>query len=142
MLRELYELWAAKRHGRLAPSRSDFSVFELKPWLGHLLILDNLHSREDIRFRLYGSNLTEIFGFDLTYKTVIDSVILIGDRPLVEYDEVSRLQRPVYVSRFSPSIRNHIQVDKLALPLMSGSKVDQILAGIYPVIAHGSDLPR
>jgi hypothetical protein len=132
-LQRLYELWDAKRgSSRVAPARSDFSIAEFKPWLGNLLILDNIGAREDIRFRLYGTNLVELFGFDLTYKTVLESTLLIGDRPLVEYQEVSQQQRPVHVSRFTPTARRHIAVDKLALPLMSQDRVDQILAAIYP----------
>ncbi|QDO99228.1 PAS domain-containing protein [Ferrovibrio terrae] len=132
-LQRLYELWDTKRGGSLvAPARSDFSIAEFKPWLGNLLILDNIGAREDIRFRLYGTNLAELFGFDLTYKTVLESTLLIGDRPLVEYQEVSQQQRPIHVSRFTPTARRHIAVDKLALPLMSHDRVDQILAAIYP----------
>ncbi len=137
-LQRLYELWDAKRGGsRAAPARSDFSIAEFKPWLGNLLILDNIGAREDIRFRLYGTNLVELFGFDLTYKTVLESTLLIGDRPLVEYQDVSQQQRPVYVSRFTPTARRHIAVDKLALPLMSHDRVDQILAAVYPSEPEG-----
>lgn len=140
VLQQLYDLWDAKRgNRRAAPSRADFSILEFKPWLGNLLILDNIGPREDIRFRLYGSKLVELFGFDLTYKTVLDSMLLIGDRPLIEYQEVSQQQRPVYVSRFSPTARRHIQVDKLALPLISDDRVDQILAAIYPSEPAGPD---
>lgn len=131
MLQKLYDLWNSKRGTRAAPARADFSIVELKPWLGNLLILDNIGAREDIRFRLYGSKLVDLFGFDLTYKTVMDSTLLIGDRPLVEYQDVSRLQQPVYVSRFTPTAHRHIQVDKLALPLISDHRVDQILAAVY-----------
>jgi hypothetical protein len=66
-------------------------------------------------------------------------MLLIGDRPLIEYQEVSQQQRPVYVSRFTPTARRHIQVDKLALPLISDHHVDQILAAIYPSDPTGLD---
>jgi len=131
-LQQLYDLWNSKRENRLAPARSDFTISEFKPWLGHLLILDNVSSRDRIRFRLYGSKLVELFGFDLTNRTVLDSMLLIGDRPLIEYDAVARLRQPVHVSRFTPTAKRHLQVDKLALPLISDGHVDQILAAIYP----------
>jgi hypothetical protein len=137
-LQQLHDLWDAKRGDRVAPARSDFAIAEFKPWLGHLLILDNIGMRDDIRFRLYGSKLVELFGFDLTYKTVMESMLLIGDQPLIEYDTVSRAKRPVYVSRFTPTARRHIQVDKLALPLISDNRVDQILAAIYPSQPDGA----
>lgn len=131
-LQPLYELWEARRGDRTTPARSDFTVFDFKPWLGHIVILDNLHSRTAIRFRLFGSKLTDIFGADLTRKTLLEAAVLIGDRPLIEYEEVARSGRPIYVSRFSPTLHEHIQVDKLMLPLASDGRVDQILAALYP----------
>ncbi|MEK9967517.1 MAG: PAS domain-containing protein [Ferrovibrio sp.] len=136
-LQELHDLWNSKRENRIAPARSDFTIGEFRPWLGHLLILDNVGSRDRIRYRLYGSKLVELFGFDLTNRTVLDSMLLIGDRALIEYETVARLGQPVHVSRYTPTAKRHIQVDKLALPLISDGHVDQILAAIYPSQQEG-----
>lgn len=129
-LRELLTLWNTKRGARQAPQRDDFSHEGLRPWFGHLMILDCLASGE-FRYRLYGTELTHLFGFDLTGKTVGASADRIGDKPLDEYDRVVRIGAPVYASRISPSAREYLQVDKLALPLMEGGRVTKILGAIY-----------
>ncbi len=127
----LFDLWDAKRGSRQAPPRSDFSHEDLLPWFGHLMILDCLDGNE-YRYRLYGTTLTQLFGFDLTGKTVSASADRIGAKPLDEYTRVVRIGAPIYVSRSSPSAREYLQVDKLALPLMEGGRVTKILGAIYP----------
>lgn len=129
-LRSLLDLWEIKRGSRQAPPRSDFSHEDLLPWFGHLMLLDCLDNNE-YRYRLYGTALTQLFGFDLTGKLVGASSDRIGAKPLDEYAKVVRIGAPVYVSRSSPSAREYLQVDKLALPLMEGGRVTKILGAIY-----------
>jgi len=129
-LRALFDLWEAKRGSRQAPPRSDFSHEDLLPWFGHLMMLDCLDTNE-YRYRLYGTALTQIFGFDLTNRMVSASADRIGEKPLDEYAKVVRIGAPVYASRISPSAREYLQVDKLALPLMEGGRVTKILGAIY-----------
>ncbi|MFN4163470.1 MAG: PAS domain-containing protein [Ferrovibrio sp.] len=128
-LRALYELWQAKRGDRPAPARGDFTVEELRPWLGHLMIIDC--DGEDTRYRLYGTDLVRIFGFDLTGRRVTDCASQIGDKPMLEYRQIIRSGKPIYISRGSPSARDYLLMDKLALPLMEDGKVNKILAAIY-----------
>lgn len=129
-LRALFDLWDARRGSRQAPPRSDFSHEDLLPWFGHLMLLDCLDNNE-YRYRLYGTALTQLFGFDLTGKLVGASSDLIGAKPQDEYARVVRIGAPVYTSRISPSAREYLQVDKLALPLMEGGRVTKILGAIY-----------
>ncbi len=130
MLRQLYGLWRQKRGAHPAPSRGDFGIEELRPWLGHLMILDCLEN-EDFRYRLYGTNLVGIFGFDLTGTLVSAAAGKIGDKPIAEYRQVRVSGLPSYVARGSPSSRDYLAMDKLALPLMEGGVVVKILAAIY-----------
>jgi hypothetical protein len=129
-LRALYDLWNTKRGSRQAPPRSDFSHEDLLPWFGHLMLLDCLNG-SDCRYRLYGTALVGLFGFDLTGQTVRAAADRIGDKPMDEYSKVMRIGAPVYTSRISPSAREYLQVDKLALPLMEGGVVTKILGAIY-----------
>lgn len=136
-LRALHELWERKRGLRTAPSRADFSVEELRPWLGHLIMVDCLDD-DDFRFRLYGTALVRIFGFDLTNRLVSDVSGQIGDRPAAEYRQVRRLGTPFHVARRSPSAREYLTMDKLALPLMDNGVVTKIMAAIYHSDSAGS----
>lgn len=129
-LRALLDLWDAKRGSRQAPPRGDFSHEELQPWFGHLMLLDCLDGNE-YRYRLYGTALARLFGFDLTGRMVGAMADRIGAKPQDEYAKVVRIGAPVYASRISPSAREYLQVDKLALPLMEGGRVTRILGAIY-----------
>lgn len=129
-LQSLYLLWRRKCAGRPAPARADFAVEEWRPWLGHLMLLDCIEG-EDFRYRLYGTELAQLFGYDLSGLRVSELEALIGGKPIVEYRQVRRDGLPTYVSRASPSSRNFLAVDKLTLPLMEDGAVSKILAAIY-----------
>lgn len=62
---------ACKPKGAFA-DRSHFSFESMRPWLGHLLVLDHAPERDDFRYRLYGSELADRAGFDMTGKWVSD----------------------------------------------------------------------
>ena len=130
LLRRLYRLWLQKCDARPAPSRSDFSIEELRPWLGHLMVLDCLENG-DFRYRLYSTDLVGIFGFDLTNRLVSAAAVKIGDKPFAEYRQVRASGLPSYVARGTPSSRDYLAMDKLALPLMENGVVVKILAAIY-----------
>lgn len=130
LLRALYRLWDGRRGSQPAPSRADFAVEDLRPWLGHLVILDCLED-DDFRFRLYGTALVDIFGFDLTNTLVSAAADRIGAKPMAEYRQVRATGLPCYIARGSPSSRDYLAMDKLALPLMDRGAVTKILAAIY-----------
>ncbi|MFC3674411.1 PAS domain-containing protein [Ferrovibrio xuzhouensis] len=131
-LAALYDLWQRKRSGRPAPSRADFDLADLRPWFGQLMLLDVIDGGRDMRYRLYGTGLVSIFGFDLTGRRVSEVADLIGTRPLEEYREVASLMMPAHVSRMSPSAREYLALDKLALPLIDDDgRVNKILGAIY-----------
>ncbi len=59
-LSALAELWYAKRGARSLPSRADFDMRSLKPFLRNISLLERSGGR--YRFRLFGSSLVELFG--------------------------------------------------------------------------------
>ncbi len=62
--------WRARRpaDGRM-PARADLDPVAMKRWLGNLSILDVVDGGDDFVFRLYGSVLAQIVGFDMTGKS-------------------------------------------------------------------------
>lgn len=67
--------WAEKRHGRRFPARADFDPLELKPLLGHLLMVDVVRGPEDelrFRYRLFGSEFVFYHGADMTGRWLED----------------------------------------------------------------------
>ena len=64
----LVHLWHAKRGDRDMPSWADFDFYDFTGWHGAIAVQDVIHEPFDLRCRLWGSNLTEIFGSDNTGK--------------------------------------------------------------------------
>jgi len=65
----LAEYWASKRRGRRYPSRADLDPLELKPLLGHLLMVDVVRDPDGgqrFRYRLFGTEFVFYHGSDLT----------------------------------------------------------------------------
>ena len=67
-LRILAELWATKRRGGTLPCRSDFSDEDLRPWFGHMLMVDVVEGPHRFRFRLMGTSLVDAASRELTGK--------------------------------------------------------------------------
>lgn len=67
--------WAGKRQGRRFPARADFDPLELKPLLGHLLMVDVVRGPQDqlrFRYRLFGSEFVFYHGADMTGRWLDD----------------------------------------------------------------------
>lgn len=61
--------WDTKRQGYSLPAWRDFEFEELEPWWGWLTVEDIIPSDTyDARYRLFGSNVVDLFGYDLTGK--------------------------------------------------------------------------
>ena len=50
--------------------REDFNPELLRPWLGHIMILEFLPEQDDFRYRMYGTIIAIESGFDMTGKLV------------------------------------------------------------------------
>lgn len=68
----LYAYWQRKLAGRRMPARSDIDPLDLKTVLPHLVLLDVHRSPLDFRYRVAGTRTFDIFGYDLTGKSVRD----------------------------------------------------------------------
>src|SRR3546814_2121557 len=69
---DLARLWQAKRPGRAVTARRDLDPGDLQPWFGDLLIADVLDAPRDFRFRLFGTNIANAVGRDLTGRRLSD----------------------------------------------------------------------
>jgi hypothetical protein len=130
----LLAFWEARRGSRSMPSRTDFDVIDLKPWLGNLHLLDVEGGGREFRYRVYGSVLAEYFGHDFTGKTT--AAVRPEAREIVrgEYRAVCREQRPIFVHRQRDVSGGEVRVERLVLPLSSdGASVDKLMVCSYPL---------
>jgi hypothetical protein len=65
-LKALLDLWQQKRKGRPMPARADFTPFDLKAQLGHLILVDVEPAPIRFRYRLVGTTITDILQRDVT----------------------------------------------------------------------------
>jgi hypothetical protein len=131
-LERLYRLWDAKRAGRRAPARRDLPLEELKPWLGHLLVIDVIDGGADFLYRVYGTAIGAFFGNDLTGKRLSEVDPATQETVGKEYREVVATGLPTYAVRAPRTFREHTLIARANLPLShDGHAVDQLLIGIY-----------
>lgn len=67
---EFAALWDAKCQGACLPAREDFPVEDLKPWFGHVLIMDVAPGATDFRYRMIGTEVTAFRDRDYTGKWI------------------------------------------------------------------------
>ena len=61
-------LWHTKRGDRDMPSWADFDFYDFKGWHGAIAVQEVVAEPFDLRCRLWGSKLTDVFGSDNTGK--------------------------------------------------------------------------
>jgi len=69
---EFLRLWQSKLRGDSLPARSDFTMEDLRTFLGRIGILDVVDAGADFRFRLYGSSVASAYKGEMTGKSVSD----------------------------------------------------------------------
>jgi len=124
-LSALWDFWTARLRGRRVPDRADFDPIDMRPWLGHLMLVELTEGRWV--YRLYGTFFVETFRREMTGKA-IDELPEAQARVLCEeYDRVRETAAPVartYSAQFdfgTPDGRQSWQLDqtweRVSLPL-------------------------
>src|SRR5690349_14017094 len=65
-LRALGAHWQSRTAEGRPPGQDMLDPLSLRPWLGHLLLVDVLPGGTEFVYRLYGTNVAETFGQDMT----------------------------------------------------------------------------
>lgn len=131
ILRFLIEYWDRLRDGDLLPPANAVSPFDLKPALGHVLLIDVLDDGWNGRFRVYGTKVAETYGRDMTGRLLSD--IDGGNYASIFFRSLYRaswLRKASYYSHHYPPA--HVAVEswqRLALPLAGADgQVSRFLA--------------
>ncbi len=70
--RELFDYWLSLKRERELPRRSDVSPVSMRRLLPHVSLMELKEEISASRFRLAGSALRDIFGVELTNRTLAD----------------------------------------------------------------------
>lgn len=132
-LDSLLAFWTRLRAGRDLPSRRDFRPEDLRPWMGHLGLLDVMPDGR-LRVRLSGTAIVEYDGADFTGR-YLEEVVPESARHLIlrPYREVLAGKAPVH-AKDEPGALGSATMERLLLPFSDdGTRVDLVMAGIYAV---------
>jgi len=129
-LRKLHAHWNRKRGDRRMPSRGDFDPLELKDDLGWITLVDVEPDPTRFRYRLVGTNITELMGRDATgayldelYPASVEPVATSSFRDLVRSGTPNRV-----LGTMRHAERGFLSFESVDLPLSSdGQTVDMIM---------------
>lgn len=65
-VRQLHDLWLQKAANGGLPSKSDFTLTNMKSFVSCVYLVDIIGDAADFRIRLFGSNVSEMLGKDYT----------------------------------------------------------------------------
>lgn len=134
MLRALFAYWDARRGDRPMPARSDLDPLDIPGLLRNLILLDVSHDPLRFRVRLYGTEVTDLRGRDLTGRYLYEGEpTAIGDQTRPWNLETVKTRRPHYVSGPFNDISDGRSGTfyRLGLPLSEdGMRVDMLVIGL------------
>jgi hypothetical protein len=69
-LRFLLRYWSELAGARTMPCTKEIDALEMRPALGYINLLDVIEGGEDFRYRVFGSIIAAVAGYDMTGRTV------------------------------------------------------------------------
>ena len=146
-LEGIVTLWRRKCGDRLMPSRADFDVFDLRPWLGHISLCDVVPAEagstsgvsDEFRFRLrlQGTHLVDAHAADYTGRFLDEAFPSEHLEPLLKpLRSCVVTRRPVTVSHEGRDLRGRFRrILRAAMPLSpDGRTVQMVLLAEYAEI--------
>jgi len=129
---ELYDYWNDKRDDKAMPSRTDIDLLDLPIQLPNIFLVDVEPAPRRYRYRLVGSNLTEVLKEDLAGRYVDEMPWLFRRYAEPAYQEVFDTAKPQYreIRIFRTLWRARYR--RLMLPLgRAQGPIDMVLGCIY-----------
>lgn len=117
----------------------DFDPIDVKPALGSIVLLEPTDDAEGYRYRLYGSQVVDTYGLDLTGRTSgqLNTEATRNVRP--QYQAVARNNFTIYTEHDKQRIREPDVIERwdrwsrLILPLVDDEKlVKRVLVSMVP----------
>ena len=128
---DLVSLWQSKRDGRLLPVRADFQVTDFRPWLGRIAIANLESDPFNVRFVLWGTELTTWWGADYTNKSLGDLAKQPELFKEIEGKYFLDMQRDPFIGLVEGQLEQHYQRYRklmgVDLPLGKDGNVEQVL---------------
>lgn len=134
-LRRLWRVWSGLRaaRGGALPARSQLDVVDLAECWGDLVVLDVVDGGRDFVYRLYGTNVADAYGYDLTglsVRALPPSAIPF----FFDYYSAICVERAACFCRRASAPEARVREwDRLSVPFAEdGQVVDRIFTAAYP----------
>jgi hypothetical protein len=133
-LQALHRYWGEQRGDAKFAPKDSFDFKSLRPWLGHIALVDAEREPIELRFRLYGTYLVRLTGADHTGKR-LDQCLhpdSIGCGP-DSYLECVRSASPIaHAERYQMTSGSTAIAEQLLLPCSSTrTEVDVVVSALY-----------
>ncbi|MEQ8349237.1 MAG: PAS domain-containing protein [Sneathiellaceae bacterium] len=118
----IHDFWLGKCRGSHLPARQDLPPSSLRPWIGHVSLVDVAHDPRRFRWRLIGSRISEALGRDGTGQWFEQ---LYEGRMLADYvrfySAAVERRRPVFYRGDLEFLgKEHIRFRSVHLPMADG----------------------
>jgi PAS domain len=138
-LRFLAAHWQSLAHAPGLPHLRQISPFDMRPALGHIMLLDAIDGGRDFRYRLYGTILAKISRLDMTGRLLSEhpASSYVVELALALYRAALHRRQPIYSARAPAGALETAAWQRVVLPLIDndGTAV-RLLVG---TVAVGSD---
>ncbi len=122
---DLHALWKLKKADRFLPAWKDFDLQDLQPWWGKMCVIDFTYDPFDFKFRLWGTQITDLYQIDYSQKWYSDlyeqGVYPEDDKPYFE-----KIARENLIGKNNDTLdwygRGHVTAYFLDLPLSDDGK--------------------
>jgi hypothetical protein len=134
-LRSLLAHWRSHARDGKLPCHRVVDPLALRPWLGHLLLVDIVGAGDDFVYRVYGSDVAETFGQDMTGRSPRGFPPHHVDIIVEPYRAVAASKAPRYTAHIlSIQQRKFAAWERVILPIAdSRERVCQLLVGLHRV---------
>lgn len=140
-LRFLLRYWSELAGARSMPRAKEIDALEMRPALGYINLLDVLEGGEDFRYRVFGSTIAAVAGYDMTGRTVSALKVApsMAEFALASCRAVARRGEPLLTEHRPPaSAVPTVAWHGLILPLAGeDGAVTRLLVGSVPFSRDG-----
>jgi hypothetical protein len=142
-LRFLRRYWDDLRGKRPLPRAQEVDALEMRPALGYVMLVDVIDDGCDFRYRLFGSIVASVSGFDLTGSVVSEHPAspYIAEFAFASYRAVLARGEPLFSEHGPPATANTKAWHRLLLPLAGeDGAIIRFLVGNVPMTRDGQPL--
>lgn len=140
-LRFLLRYWDDLRGARAMPAVKDIDATEMRPALGYVNLVDAVEDGRDFRYRVFGSIVASVSGFDMTGRLAseLKASSYIVEFGLALYRAARQRAEPLFSEHGPPAAVYTATWHRLVLPL-AGPEGDvvRLLVGAVPIARDGT----